>query len=79
MPLFRTVGIDSKKKSGQLQEILCPRCKEVLKPKQELSHYGDGVTTRIVEGEYECACGYSVEVKERFPVINRAQESERHI
>lgn len=78
MPLFRPLA-SNKVRSGQLQEIFCPRCKEALEPKDEILSYGDGVTTRIVEGEYSCACGYEVEVKERYPVINRAQETERHI
>lgn len=77
MPLFnpKTSPI---KKSGQMQEVLCPRCKSILDPEQH-QHYGDGAQTRIVEGDYKCVCGYEVKVVERYPVISRAVETEKHI
>lgn len=77
MPLFRSIPFNRDKK-GQLQEVSCPRCKAVLEG-EEVSTYGEGVNTRIVIGEYSCPCGYAVKVEEKYPIINRAQDEERHI
>lgn len=77
MPLFKPLPFNNTKQ-GQLQEVICPRCKSVLEG-EEVSSYGKGVNVRVVIGEYVCPCGYSVKVEENYPIINRAQETERHI
>lgn len=77
MPLFRALPF-GRTKDGQLQEVSCPRCKVVLES-EATSKYGEGASVRIVEGEYKCFCGYSVVVTEKFPVVNRALDEEKHI
>lgn len=77
MALVRAIPF-GRDKSGQLQEVLCPRCKTVLEG-QEISEYGKGVNIREVIGEYHCLCGYEITLTERYPIINRALETERHI
>lgn len=70
MPLFNPLP-RGKSNSGQLQEVICPRCKTVLKG-DEHSTTGEGIGIRKVTGSYSCPCGYSAEVIERYPIINRA-------
>lgn len=61
-----------KTKGGQMQEVICPRCRVGLEG--ETFSSGDGIGMRKVEGLYKCSCGYQIEVIERYPVINRAPE-----
>jgi hypothetical protein len=79
MPLFKVATSAGRERSGQLQTVLCPRCKVELEPEGEIRSYGDGVTKRVVEGTYTCSCDYRIEVKESYPVINRALDTTRHI
>lgn len=77
MPLFKPMPF-GKDKNGQLQEVICPRCKSPIEG-EEVSSYGEGIGVRIVIGEYTCTCGYECKVEEHYPIINRALDTERHI
>lgn len=71
MPLFKPITI-RQKDSGLLQAVICPFCREELKEEKHLSTTGEGVGMRKVTAEYECGCGYNVNVVERYPIMHRA-------
>jgi phage FluMu protein Com len=74
MGLFKPLPF-GRSKNGQLQEVVCPRCKEVIDG-EEISTYGDGVNVRTVRGIYKHICGYEVEIIEKYPIINRAPDEQ---
>lgn len=69
MPLFSPIP-RGKSNQGQLQEVKCPRCKTVLQGDEHFTT-GKGVGIRMVTGNYSCPCGYSVQVIEQYPIMNR--------
>lgn len=77
MPLFSKSAL-GRTKSGLMQAVFCPRCKEELDGEQEFTS-GEGVGIRKVVNKFTCPCGYSIECTERYPIINRARDNERHI
>lgn len=72
MPLFRAMPF-GRTKSGLMQAVVCPRCKEELEGEQEFAS-GEGVGIRKVESKFNCSCGYSIECTERYPIINRVSD-----
>lgn len=73
MPLFKPI-LAGQSKSGQMQYVICPRCREEIEG-DEVFVSGEGIGMRRVEGDYSCSCGYSVKVIEVYPFINRSQET----
>jgi hypothetical protein len=70
MPLFNALSGD--RANGQLQEPICPRCRSDLRV-IDINSTGEGIGIRKVEGDYDCPCGYSVEIIERYPIIQKEQ------
>lgn len=67
MPLFNALN-EAKSINGQLQEVICPRCRESL-VQDNIVSTGKGIGVREVTGEYHCSCGYELELTERYPII----------
>jgi len=73
MALFKPLP-QSKARRGHLQEVYCPRCRELLPGSEESTTItGEGVGRRKVTGTFHCSCGYEVTFIETYPVINVAE------
>jgi len=66
MPLFEVIP-----KSQKGKTLLCPRCQSNLQEVNERTS-GEGIGIRVREAKFRCPCGYDVEIKERFPIIQQA-------